>query len=141
MPNQKKIQLFSLVFILCLCVLLGYKGVSASPDEAEETRTADSLRRVTKHVRMEATWPTLGVERIDEEIQALIEKTTTDFEKAALDEEKESLEMKKTDPDAFTPRFPYECLITYDRSSPMPEKSRVESVVWNISTFTGGAIL
>ncbi len=144
MQHQKKIRFITLFFVLGLCVLLGIEGVNASPDKKpgakeEEVRTPNSLQRVTEYVNIEASWPTFGVKQVDEEINALVDTTVKNFEKAALEEAKESNEMKKTDPDAFTPRFPYDCLITFDRTAPLADKSRVKSIVWNISTYTGGA--
>lgn len=143
MHYQNKTGVITLLFLFGLCALPFAPKANAAASQttdaqAEEAPTTNSMNRITQYVNIEVSWPTLGVKQ-DEAIDALVNSVVQGFEKTTLEDAKNYEEMKKEDPDFYPPRFPYECQVTFSRSAPLAEKSRVESIIWSIFTYTGGA--
>lgn len=118
-----------------LC-LLGLALLLVSPVSGEESPTepvgkeANTIRHATELVDVNASWPVLGIPRVDDESRAFVTGLVDRFEK-----ETEAL---ASDPgvEEIAHLFPYELSISHTVTYPSP---RVASILWNIWSFTGGA--
>lgn len=110
--------------LLGLALLLG----SASPAAAAEA--ANAIRRATEFVDINASWPVLGIARVDDESRAFVTDLAHTFEKETTD--------LAADPGVgeIAHLFPYELSISHQVTYPSP---RVASILWNVWSFTGGA--
>lgn len=122
--------------VLGVCLLAGAGCSFAEDSDSDETETPDHALQIrTDFVDINASWPVLGIQRVDEESAEFVKLLTAEFEQEINDflgeiEEKNTVEL------VISYRFPYELTITHEVTEP---SDRVVSILWNIWRFTGGA--
>ncbi len=119
----------------CLCLLslaLALFASSAVGEEPSPTaeKEANVIRRTTEFVDINASWPIVGIARVDDESRAFVTGLADRFE--------QEIEALATEPgvEEIAHIFPYELSISHEATYPSP---RVASILWNIWSFTGGA--
>lgn len=129
---------------LCLLSLLLGAAMPAAATEnipaAENiAETApNTIRHKTDLVDVDASWPVLGIARVDDESRAFVEGQVEAFEQETLafaEDLKATGEDREEEGDA-SHLFPYELIISHDVTYPSP---RVASILWNVWSYTGGA--
>ena len=77
-----------------------------------------------------ASWPIVGIARVDDESRAFVTGLADRFE--------QEIEALAAEPgvEEIAHLFPYELSISHEATYPSP---RVASILWNIWSFTGGA--
>ena len=119
----------------CLCLLslaLALFASSAVGEEPSPTaeKEANVIRRTTEFVDINASWPIVGIARVDDESRAFVTGLADRFE--------QEIEALAAEPgvEEIAHLFPYELSISHEATYPSP---RVASILWNIWSFTGGA--
>ncbi len=119
----------------CLCLLslaLALFASSAVGEEPSPTaeKEANVIRRTTEFVDINASWPIVGITRVDDESRAFVTGLADRFE--------QEIEALAAEPgvEEIAHLFPYELSISHEATYPSP---RVASILWNIWSFTGGA--
>lgn len=93
-------------------------------------KEANVIRRTTEFVDINASWPIVGIARVDDESRAFVTGLADRFE--------QEIEALAAEPgvEEIAHLFPYELSISHEATYPSP---RVASILWNIWSFTGGA--
>jgi len=117
--------------VLALCFSLPVSAFSMP------VTASDSVERKTELFEISASWPVVGIARVDEESKAFVVGLADSF---AAQAEELAAELKATEED-FKPSdmptmFPCELSVTHEVTWP---SERVVSLVWNIWSYTGGA--
>ena len=119
----------------CLCLLslaLALFASSAVGEEPSPTaeKEANVIRRTTEFVDINASWPIVGIARVDDESRAFVTGLADRFE--------QEIEALAAEPgvEEIAHLYPYELSISHEATYPSP---RVASILWNIWSFTGGA--
>lgn len=134
--------------VLSASLLVG--AAHAAPAPVSATATAESampsgantIQRDNDLVSIDASWPTIGIARVDEESKAFVESLVHEFEKESKEAAAEmtafrtQLETEGTAPEDMPPAYTYELSVSHETSTPT---ERATSIVWRIWTFTGGA--
>lgn len=103
---------------------------------------ANTIQRSTEIITIDASWPTIGIARVDEESKAFVESLVANFEQESKDAAAEMVEFRKqleaegTTPEDMPPPYIYELNVSYETDMPT---DRVASIVWRVWTYTGGA--
>lgn len=114
-------------------------GDASTPASAEAAAEGNSIQLQTRLFHIDASWPVVGIARIDEESEAFVRGLAGSFEQQTTETAAElAMEFGKDDDRDFRlpAMFPYELNITYEVTHP---SDRVVSLVWNVWSFTGGA--
>lgn len=120
---------FRSLCLLCLALLFASSAIGEELAPAAE-KEDNAIRRTTEFVDINASWPVLGIARVDDESRTFVTGLTDRFER-----ETQAL---ADDPNVeeIAHLFPYELSISHEVTYPSP---RVASILWNIWSFTGGA--
>lgn len=127
--------------VLGLFLLAGAGSLFAenAPDTQTEQTPGNSIQRKTDLADINASWPVMGIARVDEESEAFV-KTRVDAFVAETEELARDLKAlaaeEGTSESAVPQLFPYELTISNEVTYP---STRVASILWNVWSFTGGA--
>lgn len=109
------------------------------PDAHAGQTPPNAILRKTEQVDINASWPVVGIARVDEESEAFV-KTQVDAFVKDTEELAQALQALAAEEgnreSAFPNLFPYELAISNEVTYP---STRVVSILWNVWSFTGGA--
>ncbi|MCH5277145.1 MAG: DUF3298 domain-containing protein [Desulfovibrionaceae bacterium] len=127
-PTRSTLFRFLCLLGLTLLCAMPAAGEDNAPETAADN--ANTIRRTTEFVDINASWPVLNIPRVDDESRAFVTGLVDSFE--------QEVTALAADPstDPSSQMFPYELSISHDVTYP---SSRVAAVLWNVWSFTGGA--
>lgn len=132
-------RLMPCVLGLFLVAAAGSLFAEDAPDAPNGHTPPNTILRKTDLVDINASWPVVGIARVDEESEAFV-KTQVDAFVQNTEELAEDLKTLAAEEgnreSAFPKLFPYELAVNNEVTYP---STRVVSILWNVWSFTGGA--
>lgn len=132
-------RLMPCVLGLFLVAAAGSLFAEDAPDAPNGHTPPNTILRKTDLVDINASWPVVGIARVDEESEAFVKTQVDAFVKNTeeLAEDLKTLAAEEGNREsAFPNLFPYELAVNNEVTYP---STRVVSILWNVWSFTGGA--